>query len=169
MLWGRIIWSVIGRALLKACTSGYFEAVRKEKFLIFFILMVLVLAGAFNVSSHLSIAVLNQIREISILKVMGASRNFVFYLLLVQGLIISFTGTMIGIALGWALSRGFVLIQNIWRIVPSDVYKVNVIISEVHFSDVLLILFCSIFVCLLSCILPAWRALKLSLREGSAL
>ena len=73
------------QSIVKNLHKSYFEAVRKEKFLIFFILMVLVLAGAFNVSSHLSISVLNQIREISILKVMGAGKSFIFSLLLIQG------------------------------------------------------------------------------------
>ncbi len=154
------------RGVIQSLHSGYFEAVRKEKFLIFFILMVLVLAGAFNVSSHLSIAVLNQIREISILRVMGADRRFVFFLLLVQGLIISFTGAFIGTVLGYGLSNSFSLIQKVWQIIPSDVYKVNTIIAEIRVSDVLLVLICSLLVCLLSCVLPAWRALRLSLREG---
>ena len=154
------------RAVIKSLHGGYFEAVRKEKFLIFFILMVLVLAGAFNVSSHLSIAVLNQIREISILRVMGMARRFVFFLLLFQGLVISFTGTLMGTLLGYGLSKSFSLIQRVWQIIPSDVYKVNTIIADIRVYDVLLVLVCSLLVCLLSCVLPAWRALRLSLREG---
>ncbi|MDE0517956.1 MAG: hypothetical protein OXH36_00150, partial [Bdellovibrionales bacterium] len=82
--------------IIKSINSSYFEAVQREKFLIFFILMVLVLASAFNVSSHLSITVLNQIREICILKVMGASSFFIFFLILTQGFIVSFVGTVIG-------------------------------------------------------------------------
>ena len=154
------------QSIIKNVNSGYFEAVRKEKFLIFFILMVLVLASAFNVSSHLSITVLNQIREICILKVMGASPFFIFSLILTQGFIVSFVGTVIGMGLGWTLSRGFIMVQSFWQIVPSDVYKVNTIIADIRFSDMLLIFVCALLICLISCLLPTWRALKLSLREG---
>ncbi len=154
------------QSIIKNLHRGYFEAVRKEKFLIFFILMVLVLAGAFNVSSHLSISVLNQIREISILKVMGAGKNFIFLLLLMQGFLVSFAGTLTGIGLGLLLSKGFVSIQGVWQIIPSDVYKVNIIIAHIKLSDMLLVFICSLLICLFSCLLPVWRALKLSLREG---
>lgn len=154
------------QSIVKSLHRSYFEAVRKEKFLIFFILMVLILAGAFNVSSHLSISVLNQVREISILKVMGARRSFIFSLLLIQGFLVSFIGTLIGMGVGWVFSKAFVSIQNIWQIIPSDVYKINAIITDIRGSDILLIFVCSQLICLVSCLLPAWRALKLSLREG---
>ena len=152
--------------IVKNLHRSYFEAVRKEKFLIFFILMVLVLAGAFNVSSHLSISVLNQVREISILKVMGASKTFIFSLLLVQGFLVSFVGTLVGIGVGWLFSKCFVSIQSVWKIIPSDVYKINAIITDIRLSDILLIFVCSQLICLISCLLPAWRALRSSLREG---
>ena len=154
------------QGIIKSVHESYFQAVRREKLLIFFILMVLVLAGAFNVSSHLSISVLNQIREISILKVMGARKSFIFSLLLVQGFLVSFVGTLIGIGVGWLLSKGFVSIQSVWQLIPSDVYKINTIITEIKLFDVLLIFICSQFICLLSCMLPAWRALKWPLRES---
>ena len=154
------------RGVVKNLHQSYFEAVRKEKFLIFFILMVLVLAGAFNVSSHLSISVLNQVREISILKVMGARRSLIFFLLLTQGLLVSLVGATAGTGLGWALSKGFVNIQSIRQIIPSDVYKVNTIITDLRFLDIALIFVCALAVCVVSCLLPAYRALQLSLREG---
>lgn len=154
------------QGVINTIHESYFEAVRREKFLIFFILMVLVLAGSFNVSSHLSISVLNQIREISILKVMGASKKFIFSLLLMQGFLVSFFGTLIGMGLGWLFSKGFVTVQSIWEMIPSEIYKINTIVTDIKISDVILIFVCSQFICLVSCILPAWRALRLSLREG---
>lgn len=155
-----------GPSIINGIHSGYFKAIQREKFLIFFILMILVIAGAFNISSHLSISVLNQLQEISILKVMGASRYFIYSLLLVQGFIISSVGTLIGMAVGAILSKLFVSLQNIWQIIPSDVYKINIIITQLKLSDMLWIFILSQLICIISCILPAWRALKLSLREG---
>ena len=154
------------QGIIKNLHQSYLDSVRREKFLIFFILMVLVLAGAFNVSSHLSISIVNQIRELSILKVMGARENFIFSLLLAQGFIISFVGTSFGIGLGWLLSKSFVVLQKIWSIIPAEVYKINTIVTDLRLSDMFLIFICSQLICLLSCIWPAWRALKLSVREG---
>ena len=146
--------------------AGYFSAVRKEKFLIFFILMVLVLAGAFNVFSHLSISVWNQIREISILKVIGGRGSFVFFLLFIQGFFISLVGTVLGIVLGRGLSKGFFYIQNFWQILPSDVYKVNMIAPVLRWTDVLLIFACAQLICFISCFFPARRAHNADLKEG---
>ena len=87
--------------IIKSFHPSYFHAVQREKFLIFFILMILIIAGAFNVSSHLSISVLNQLREISILKVMGGKKAFIFNLFLMQGMLISIVGTTLGMIVGW--------------------------------------------------------------------
>ena len=152
--------------IIKNFHSSYFHAVQREKLLIFFILMILIIAGAFNVSSHISISVLNQFREISILKVLGGGNTFIFNLFLIQGLFISLAGAGLGLALGWLLSQGLIFLQKIIPILPQEVYKVNMIIAELRFSDIALIFICSQVICLLSCLLPCWRALKISLREG---
>ena len=152
--------------IIKNFHPSYFHAVEREKFLIFFILMILIIAGAFNVSSHLSISVLNQIREISILKVMGSKKIFIFGLFLIQGMLISVVGTILGVTAGWLLAKGLTWIQTVTPVIPLEVYKVSAIITELRFFDIVLIFICSQFICLLSCLLPCWRALKLSLREG---
>ena len=152
--------------ILKNTHAGYFQAVKREKFLIFFILMVLILAGAFNVSSHLTISFLNQARAISILKAMGARNGFIFFILMVQGFIVSLTGALIGIGLGWVLTLCFTAIQNIWPLIPAEIYKVNMIKLSLKTGDILLIIVCSQVICLVSCVFPAIRALKMSIREN---
>ena len=152
--------------IIKNRHAGYFQAVQKEKILIFFILMVLVLAGAFNVSTHLTISILNQARSLSILKAMGAKHIFIFSLLLTQGFIISFIGTAGGIALGWGLSYGFGALQSVWPIIPSEIYKVSYITADLKISDIFMIVLCSQVICLVSCLLPALRALRMTVRES---
>ena len=154
------------QSIIKSFHPSYFHAVEREKFLIFFILMILIIAGAFNVSSHISISVLNQIREISILKVMGGRKAFIFSLFLMQGMLISVVGTTLGIVAGWFLSKSLTWIQTIIPVVPLEAYKVSAIITDLRFFDIVLIFICAQFICLLSCLFPCWRALKLSLREG---
>ena len=154
------------QGVIKSFHPSYFHAVQREKFLIFFILMILIIAGAFNVSSHISISVLNQIREISILKVMGGKKAFIFNLFLMQGMLISIVGTTLGIIAGWFLSKGLTWIQTVISVVPLEAYKVSAIITQLRFFDIVLIFICSQFICLLSCLFPCWRALRLSLREG---
>jgi len=152
--------------LVKSISESYFQAIQKEKFLIFFILMTLVLAGSFNVASHLSISVLNRIREISILRTIGASSFFVARLFIAQGILISFIGTIFGIIFGFLLSKGLMVVQYFWEIVPPHVYQVHTITTDVQWGDLVLIMLCSQLICFLMCVWPVIKIFKLSLTEG---
>ncbi len=155
--WGHIVGSI---------SDSYMQTVKREKFIIFFILMILVLAGCFNVASHLSISVLNQMREISVLRAMGARSFFIVRLFLIQGLIVGLVGSVLGVAAGLMLSRGLVWLQNFWNIVPQEIYHVGTIVTDVRSTDLLLVLACSQVVCFLACVGPALKVFKMPLTDG---
>lgn len=152
--------------MVKSISETYLHTVKREKFIIFFILMILVLAGCFNVSSHLSISVLNQTQEISILRAMGAKAFFIMRLFLIQGFLIGLVGAVAGIFLGLALSKGLIALQNIWPLVPQDIYHVSSIVASARFSDLVLVLICSQVVCFLACLGPALKVFKMPLTQG---
>ena len=134
--------------------------------MIFFILMVLVVAGAFNTLSHLFISVLQQSQTFCILKVMGTTSKFIFFLVLVQGFLISLAGSVLGILLGWGGSKALLTLQTWFYFIPSEVYKVETIISDIRFIDIFWILLCSFCICFIASIVPALRALRMPLYEG---
>ncbi|MCB0347495.1 MAG: ABC transporter permease, partial [Bdellovibrionales bacterium] len=73
---------------------NFLSAVTYEKYILFLVLSVMIVAACFNVSSSLFIAVLKRYNEIAILKSFGASKKFILQLFSIQGLMIGFFGTI---------------------------------------------------------------------------
>jgi len=136
----------------------FFEIIQSDKKIIFFVLIVLVLAAGFNVSSSLFIQVFKRTKEINLLKALGVESSHLRNLFLLNGLILGFAGSFIGILLGLLVCRLLIMIQNKWSFIPAQTYQISKIAWEWSFSDLALIFFLSLFVIVLSSVLPARRA-----------
>ncbi|NLC49231.1 MAG: FtsX-like permease family protein, partial [Bacteroidales bacterium] len=75
-----------------------------EKWVTFFILSFILIIAAFNVVGPLSILIIEKRNDIKILKSMGAADVTVARIFLFEGWLISFSGIIIGIILGVAIS-----------------------------------------------------------------
>ena len=152
--------------------KNLFSALRLEKIVMFIILILIILVAAFNIVSTLFMVVMEKTKEIAILKSMGASRNSIMKIFSFQGLIIGFTGTVIGCV------GGFIIVPNLNEIVgfienlfgitafPSDVYYLDKLPSEIQYMDSFLIVIFSIAICFLASLYPAWRASRLDPVDG---
>lgn len=143
-----------------------FEAVKLEKVVIFFVLLIMVIAACFNISSTLFVSVLRRFGDISILKTLGANRGFVVKLFTAQGLLIGFIGSLIGVVLGVALCYGFVYAEQKWGLLPGEVYKLERVDVEFRWTDISAIFAASLFICFLATLAPARRGAKLAPVEG---
>ena len=63
-----------------------FEAAKLEKAVLFFVLMILVVAAAFNIANTLFISVVQRYRDISVLKTLGAPDRMMRAIFTAQGL-----------------------------------------------------------------------------------
>lgn len=151
-------WQEINRNL--------FEAARLEKAVLFFVLMILVVAAAFNIANTLFISVVQRYRDISVLKTLGATDSLVRRVFTAQGLIVGAVGAGAGIAIGLLLCRAFEWAQVHWKIIPADVYKLDHIDLQVRASDLFLILGVSLVVCFVATLVPSRRGAKISPVEG---
>ena len=147
---------------------GFFEVIEMDKKIIFFVLLILVLAAGFNVSGSLFITVFRRTREISILKAIGAGKSLVTSLFLMEGLVLGLTGTLIGMLLGWSLCYGLLRFQTHWNLIPLDVYQVNEIVLSVNSADALTVLAVTLAVSFLASVLPAIRAYNRDVTKGLA-
>lgn len=86
----------------KEMNKNIFNALLMEKIVMFLILGFIVLVASFNIVATLLMMVLGKVREVAILKTMGASRRMIMALFAVDGLIIGTVGTLLGLALGLA-------------------------------------------------------------------
>ena len=75
-----------------------------EKWVTFFILSFILIIAAFNVVGPLSILIIEKKNDIKILKSMGAADETIAKIFLFEGWLISFSGIIIGVVLGVAIS-----------------------------------------------------------------
>lgn len=150
----------------KDVNKNLFEAIGIERVTIFFVLLVMVLAASFNISSNLYVSVLQKYREISIFKAIGFSSSDIRKLFSYHGLLLGFIGIICGIILGLFLCLIFVLAQKYFVILPGDVYRLDNIGIDIRFIDMSAIVGSAILICLFSSLAPAYRGAKLKPVEG---
>jgi lipoprotein-releasing system permease protein len=144
--------------------ANFFRAIRTEKTVMFVILLLIVAVAAFNIVSTLVMVVTDKQTDIAILRTLGATPTTIMKIFMVQGTVIGFVGTLLG------LIGGVVLALNVETIVPAleqvlgqkflpaDVYYISDLPSELHWDDVVKICGVSFLISLVATIYPAWRA-----------
>lgn len=117
------------------------------------------LIGAFLVSNTFAVLVSEQVREIAILKALGATRGTVVRLYLEGGAFFAGTGTLGGIVLGWLV--GWQLLRYLGKLL-------NVEVGMPHLDPLSLGLGCAvgIGVTLPSALVPVWRASRVCVRDA---
>jgi lipoprotein-releasing system permease protein len=115
-----------GRAVVndwKSINASLFEALEIERVAMFFVLSIIVLVAVFNILSSLIMLVRSKMRDIAILRTMGATRNSLLKVFVTVGFVIGATGTFAGLILGalvlifrQSIVRGIELMtgQNLW-------------------------------------------------------
>ena len=83
----------------------FFEAVRLERSVMFFLLFFIVVVAAFGIMSTLITVTVQKRREIGIMKALGANIAQVIWVFLGQGTIVGLFGTLTGLGLGMTLIR----------------------------------------------------------------
>jgi lipoprotein-releasing system permease protein len=134
-----------------------FSALKLEKTMMFLLLVLITIVASFNIVSTLTMIVTEKQKEIAILKAMGATKRSIRRIFMLNGLIIGFSGTAIGIPLGYAFLW---LIQTFWTFDPT-VYYISKIPVHVLAEDVLLVAGSAILISFAATVYPANQAAKL--------
>jgi lipoprotein-releasing system permease protein len=146
--------------------GNFFQAIKMEKNMMFFILMLIIAVAVFNLVSMLVMVVNEKQADIAILKTFGASTRTVMTIFIIQGFVLGLLGTLFGVVGGVLLSLNVTrlvdFLQTIFhtQFVSSDVYFVDYLPSHLLWSDVWHIAFLSILLSLFATIYPAWRGSK---------
>src|SRR5690606_19409777 len=74
----------------------FFSAIAMEKTMMFVILLLIVAVAVFNLVSTLVMAVNDKRADIAILRTLGASPRTIMMIFVIQGAIVGFIGTLIG-------------------------------------------------------------------------
>ncbi len=144
--------------------ANFFRAIRTEKTVMFVILFLIVAVAAFNIVSTLVMVVTDKETDIAILRTLGATPRTVMGVFMVQGTLIGFIGTLLGLVGGVSLALNVETIvpaiENFFgtQFMPADVYYISDLPSELHWGDVGRITVVAFLLSVLATLYPAWRA-----------
>ena len=154
-----ITWEDLNRSL--------FSALKVERNVMFIILFLIIIVGAFNIISGLTILVKNKTREIAILKSIGIQNNSIKKIFFLIGLIIGTTATFFGIFLGIIFSYNVEKIRSqlseIFNIslFPEEIYFLSKIPYEINFISISIIAISSILITCIVSFFPARKATQI--------
>ena len=136
--------------------NQYFEAVRLERTVMFFLLFFIVVVAAFGIMSTLITVTVQKTREIGIMKAIGANIWQIVWVFLAQGMVVGLFGTLTGLGLGMTLIRYRNEFSQ-WlsstfgiEVFPRQVYQFSQIPAEVIPSDVAKICVIAFIICSLA-------------------
>ena len=136
-----------------------FQWMKLERLIIFIVISLIMVVAAFNIISSLIMMILEKRREIGILMSMGATAGAVMRVFMLNGIVVGFFGSTIGVALGAAIGY----IQQRWQLIPipGDLYFINKLPMVVSALDVTLVYIAANVICWLATIYPARQAAAL--------
>ncbi|MBI5971072.1 MAG: lipoprotein-releasing ABC transporter permease subunit [Deltaproteobacteria bacterium] len=152
--------------------KNLFSALKLEKAAMFIILTLIILVAALNIISTLIMVVMEKGKDISILKSLGATSGSVMKIFMIEGLIIGFTGTLLGAIIGCAAALNLEAIVHLveeifrFRVLPPSVYYIDKFPSKVEPSFVIVIALVSIGISFLATLYPSWQASRFDPVEG---
>jgi lipoprotein-releasing system permease protein len=133
-----------------------FAAFKLEKIGMFICLTLIILVAALNIISALIMVVMEKEKDIAILKSMGATSRSIMKIFFFQGLVIAFSGTILGVAGGLGLCD--LLARYKFIELPSNVYPMSTLPIKVLPMDVTIVAISAIVITLAATIYPSWKA-----------
>ncbi len=152
--------------------ANFFRAVAIEKRVMFIILTLIVAVAAFNIVSAQVMVVTDKQADIAILRTLGAAPASIMAIFIVQGALIGFIGTVIGVV------GGILLAVNVGTVVPfiermlsvqfldKSIYYISDLPSDLQRGDVLTIAGIALFLALIATLYPAWQASRVNPAEA---
>jgi lipoprotein-releasing system permease protein len=161
----------IGKELIAAFGNDYevrdwqelnaplYSALSYEKLLSSIGLLIVIGIAALNIITVLIMMVMEKHRDIAILKSMGATSRSVLSIFMVEGLLISVVGTLIGVVAGSSLCY----LANSRQLIklPAGAYSLSYVPFHTHGADIALVVTATIVISLLATIYPSLNAARL--------
>ena len=146
---------------------NFFSALQVEKNVMTILLALIILVAAFNIVSTLIMVVMEKTKDIGILRALGATRQSIRKIFVLEGFSVGVTGVILGAILGlvvaWNLNpiADFVQETTGLSVFPSDIYYLDRIPTEINFVDVTTIVTLALLTSILAGIYPAEQAARL--------
>ena len=160
----------VGRSIEEAAGKGFqttnwmeqnrelFRALRLEQIVTFIILALIVCVAALNILIALTMMVMEKTRDIAVMMSFGVRADQVRRIFLMQGLLISVIGTLLGLVLGYGLSW----LGGHYRFIHLDaaVYSIDYLPFAPRVWDAVIVAAVSLGVSLIATLYPSGSAAK---------
>jgi lipoprotein-releasing system permease protein len=147
--------------------ANLFTALKMEKTVMFVVVALVIVVGAFNIASTLIMIVMEKTKDIAILKTIGTSSGHVMAIFMCIGSMLGIVGTGIGVAAGIRLARALDGILNFLNktfgieLFSPKVYYLDKLPVFINPRDVITITLCALIISILATVYPAWTAARL--------
>lgn len=133
--------------------GSIFAWVDMQEQIIPFVIGVMIVVAAFNLIGTVLMMVIERTRDIGILKTIGTRNRQVRRIFLLEGLFVA----VVGLAIGFALSLGFVWLQSTYQLIPlsEQNYYMSYVPVQPHLLDFLITTVITLLLCTLASWLPA--------------
>jgi len=143
------------------------RAVQMEKWLLTFLLSMIVIVAGFIIISILTMMVAEKTRDVGIIKAVGGTTQGVFSIFLIAGSLIGIVGSIIGSAAGLLFVYNINGVADIIEVLtgfhpfPKDVYYLDKIPTSVDLTELAMLIVPTVAVSFLFALYPAFRAARL--------
>jgi lipoprotein-releasing system permease protein len=160
----------VGRAIEKAAGPGFqttnwmqenrelFRALKLEQVVTFIVLALIVCVAALNILIALTMMVMEKTKDIAVLMSFGVRAEQVRRIFLMQGLLISVIGTVLGLIVGYALSWAGAHYRFIH--LDAEVYSIDYLPFAPRIRDAVIVAAVSLGVSLIATLYPSRSAAK---------
>ena len=161
----------IGRSIEQAAGPGFlttnwmeenrplFRALKLEQIVTFIVIGLIVCVAALNILTALTMMVMEKTRDIAVMMSFGVQPRQVRNIFLLQGLLIGFTGTVLGLIAGYTLSW----LGGHYRFIQlsAEVYSIDYLPFAARWTDGLIVAGVSLAVSLLATLYPSSSAARI--------
>ena len=147
--------------------KNFLEALKLEKIVMFIVVTMTTVVAAFGIVGTLIMSVMSRIKDIGILRSVGAKTKSILQIFIFQGMAIGLTGILLGliggISLALSLDKVVDLISQIIgrSLIPQDIYYFNRIPVNISTGDISWIVISALFITLFASIYPAYYATRI--------
>jgi len=140
--------------------KSLFKALRLERIAIAIFLGLIILVAALDIVSALTMVVMEKGRDIAILRAMGATRNGILKIFIIDGMIIGIVGTVLGSLSGYGICYMLKTSETIRKLIPFDnnVYPISEFPVKIEPFYFVTVAFFSILICFIATLYPSIQA-----------
>ena len=147
-------------------SGGLIEAIQLEKIVIFFLVLIMVIVAAFNVSTNLFLNLSKRQKDFSILRTSGLRKKDIAFMLSINGVLLGAVGLFFGFLLAYSVKKllNFILINGYF--VPPEVYKLTSLTISLEPRHIMVVSLATLSLCFISSLAPSFGTFKQTIVDG---